>query len=37
VLLKGAGVRDVARQLGMLTGIGVVVLTLAVRQYRKTA
>ena len=37
VLLKGAGITDVARQLGMLTGIGVVVLTLAVRQYRKTA
>jgi ABC-2 type transport system permease protein len=37
VLLKGAGVSDVARQLGMLTGIGAVVLTLAVNQYRKTA
>ena len=35
VLLKGAGLADVARQLVILAGIGVVVLTLAVRQYRK--
>ena len=37
VLLKGAGLADVMRQLGMLTLIGLVVLTLAVRQYRKRA
>lgn len=35
VLLKGAGWTDVRYQLAMLTGIGVVVLALAVRQYRK--
>jgi ABC-2 type transport system permease protein len=37
VLLKGAGPADVAPQLLMLALIGVVVLTLAVRQYRKRA
>ncbi|HEX5829361.1 MAG TPA: ABC transporter permease [Gemmatimonadaceae bacterium] len=37
VLLKGAGLADVARQLAVLAGIGLVVLTLAVRQYRKRA
>lgn len=37
VLLKGAGVRDVARELAMLTIIGAAVLALAVRQYRKRA
>jgi ABC-2 type transport system permease protein len=35
VLLKGAGLADVARQLAMLALIGTAVLTLAVRQYRK--
>lgn len=35
VLLKGAGIGDVARELAMLAVIGVVVMTLAVRQYRK--
>ena len=37
VLLKGAGFRDVSYQLAMLSGIGVLVLTLAVLQYRKRA
>lgn len=37
VLLKGAGFADVAHQLLMLSVIGLVVLTLAVRQYRKRA
>jgi ABC-2 type transport system permease protein len=37
VLLKGAGFRDVAYQLAMLSGIGAAVLTLAVLQYRKRA
>jgi ABC-2 type transport system permease protein len=37
VLLKGAGAADVARQLAMLGAIGLAVLTLAVRQYRKRA
>jgi ABC-2 type transport system permease protein len=37
VLLKGAGPADVAPQLAMLAAIGGVVLTLAVRQYRKRA
>jgi ABC-2 type transport system permease protein len=37
VLLKGAGVSDVLRELAMLAGIGAAVLTLAVRQYRKRA
>src|SRR5690606_7272266 len=35
VLLKGAGVRDVARELSIMAASGVVVLTLAVRRYRK--
>jgi ABC-2 type transport system permease protein len=35
VLLKGAGLADVARQLMALAVIGVAVLTLAVRQYQK--
>jgi ABC-2 type transport system permease protein len=35
VLLKGAGIGDVLRELAMLAGIGTAVLTLAVRQYRK--
>ena len=35
VLLKGAGIADVARQLVILAAGGAVVLTLAVRQYRK--
>lgn len=35
VLLKGAGVRDVWPQLGALATAGVVLMTLAVRQYRK--
>lgn len=35
VLLKGAGAADVARELAFLAGIGVLVLGLAVRQYRK--
>lgn len=33
VLLKGAGVRDIVKPLGALTAFGVVVLSLAVRQY----
>ena len=37
VLLKGAGFSDVLHQLVMLALIGTVVLTLAVRQYRKRA
>lgn len=37
VLLKGAGLADVAYQLGMLTVIGAVVLWLAVRQHHKRA
>jgi ABC-2 type transport system permease protein len=37
VLLKGAGLADVAYQLAMLTAIGALVLALAVRQYRKRA
>jgi ABC-2 type transport system permease protein len=37
VLLKGAGLRDVALPLSILAGFGVVVLTLAVRQYAKRA
>ena len=37
VLLKGAGIRDVAYQLMMLAGIGATVLTFAVRQYSKRA
>ena len=35
VLLKGAGLADVAGEIGILAGTGVLVLTLAVRQYRK--
>ena len=37
VLLKGAGFADVALQFAMLAGIGLAVLTLAVRQYHKRA
>ena len=37
VLLKGARIADVARQLAVLAAFGAVVLTLAVRQYRKRA
>jgi len=37
VLLKGAGLADVAGQIGILAITGVVVLTLAVLQYRKTS
>ena len=37
VLLKGAGFVDVSQQLGVLAVSGAVVLTLAVRQYRKRA
>lgn len=37
VLLKGAGIADVARSLGILALSGVLVLTLAVRQYAKTS
>lgn len=37
VLLKGAGLADVARQLYSLAAIGVVILTLSVGQYHKRA
>ena len=37
VLLKGAGLGDVLRELAMLAGIGTIVLGMAVRQYRKRA
>ncbi len=37
VLLKGADLEDVARELGMMGGISVIVLGLAVRQYHKRA
>ncbi|MHB1223370.1 MAG: ABC transporter permease [Gemmatimonadaceae bacterium] len=37
VLLKGAGLADVVHQLVMLAAIGLVFLTLAVRQYHKRA
>jgi ABC-2 type transport system permease protein len=37
VLLKGAGLADVMHQLVMLAAIGLVFLTLAVRQYHKRA
>jgi ABC-2 type transport system permease protein len=37
VLLKGAGFDDVLHELLMLAGIGVLVMTFAVRQYRKRA
>jgi ABC-2 type transport system permease protein len=37
VMLRGAGLAEVARQLAALALIGVVLLTLAVSQYRKRA
>jgi len=37
VLLKGAGFTDILRPLGILAASGVIVLTLAVRQYSKRA
>lgn len=37
VLLRGAGLADVGRELGVLAVSGALVLTVAVRQYRKTA
>jgi ABC-2 type transport system permease protein len=37
VLLKGAGLTDILRPLGILAASGVIVLTLAVRQYSKRA
>lgn len=37
ILLRGAGLGEVARPLGVLVGYGVVVFGLAVRQYRKTS
>lgn len=37
VLLKGAGLTDILRPLGILVASGVIVLTLAVRQYSKRA
>ena len=37
VLLKGAGLADVARELGILALMGATVLTIAVRRYRKRA
>jgi ABC-2 type transport system permease protein len=37
VLLKGAGLADVARQIIALAAIGAAVLALAVRQYSKRA
>jgi ABC-2 type transport system permease protein len=37
VMLKGAGVAQVARQLGILALLGTVVLTLAIRQHHKQA
>jgi ABC-2 type transport system permease protein len=37
VLVKGAGLADVARQLIILAAMGAVVMTVAVRQYRKRA
>jgi len=37
VLLKGAGLTDVMRELGVLTVMGVAALTLSVRRYRKRA
>ncbi len=37
VLLKGAGLADVARELGILALMGVAVLTISVRRYRKRA
>jgi ABC-type multidrug transport system permease subunit len=35
ILVKGAGLREIARPLAMLTGFSVVTLTLAIRQYSK--
>jgi ABC-2 type transport system permease protein len=37
VLLKGAGLLDIMRPLLILAASGVIVLTLAVRQYAKTS
>ncbi|HUQ48799.1 MAG TPA: ABC transporter permease [Gemmatimonadaceae bacterium] len=37
VMLKGAGIADIVRPLTILSGTGVLVLTLAVRQYAKTS
>jgi ABC-2 type transport system permease protein len=37
VMLKGAGLADIARPLGVLALMGVIVLSLAVRQYAKRA
>jgi ABC-2 type transport system permease protein len=37
VMLKGAGLRDIARPLGILAVMGVAALSLAVRQYAKRA
>jgi ABC-2 type transport system permease protein len=37
VLVRGAGLADVARELVILAGMGVLVLTFAVRQYKKRA
>ena len=37
VLLKGAGLADVARELGILALMGAAVLTISVRRYRKRA
>jgi ABC-2 type transport system permease protein len=37
VLLKGAGILDILRPLGILLASGAIVLTLAVRQYSKRA
>jgi ABC-2 type transport system permease protein len=35
ILLKGAGLQEILRPLGVLTAMGVVVLTLSIRQYHK--
>lgn len=37
IMLKGAGIADVARQLLSLAAIGAIAMTVAVRQYHKTA
>lgn len=37
ILLKGAGLADIARELGILAVSGVAALTLAIRQYGKTS
>jgi ABC-2 type transport system permease protein len=37
VLLKGAGLTDILRPLGILIASGIVVLTLSIRQYSKRA